>query len=203
MNEQELELYYRFIRVVGERITDHFEDQKEYLHCKKGCSMCCEQGQYPCSKLEYEFLSIGFGTLDEDTRLQIVQNILELKEQQKNCKDEKFFYRCPFLINNECSIYKFRPIICRTFGLAYFKYDYKNEKILETINFPFCIEHNKNYSDVYNKETNCLSTEKYKQLGYKNEPKTYNFSRNFLIKEVGEKMLNLDFGETKAIIDWL
>ena len=43
-----------------------------------------------------------------------VQKILK---ERKNYKGEQFLYNCPFLINNSCCIYKYRGIVCRTFGL--------------------------------------------------------------------------------------
>ena len=55
-----MEKYFQFIRVIMERINAHFEAQKEYIHCKEGCALCCKNGEYPCSELEFEFIKLGF-----------------------------------------------------------------------------------------------------------------------------------------------
>ena len=83
MVEQErMDKFYQFIRVIMERINAHFENQKEYIHCKEGCSFCCEKGEYPCSELEFEFLKIGFMTLDRETQQKIVDETIKLKEEK-------------------------------------------------------------------------------------------------------------------------
>ena len=56
----QIENYLQFLRVLNIRLNEHFENQKEYIHCKEGCSNCCKNGQYPCSKFEFEFLKFGF-----------------------------------------------------------------------------------------------------------------------------------------------
>ena len=49
---------------------------------------------------------------------------------------------CPFLINKECSLYKYRPIICRVHGLAYI---YKDNNV----KLPHCVNEGKNFSKQY------------------------------------------------------
>lgn len=49
--------------------------------------------------------------------------------------------KCPFLINRECSVYPYRPIICRVHGLAYL-----TDGIVKT---PYCANEGKNYANVY------------------------------------------------------
>jgi Fe-S-cluster containining protein len=202
MVEQErMDKFYQFIRVIMERINSHFEDQKEYIHCKEGCSLCCEKGEYPCSELEFEFLKIGFTGLDKETQQQIVNNVIQLKAEKEQCADKLFMHKCPFLINHRCSVYPFRMIICRTFGLSYYdKDEYEKRNVLKV---PFCIEQGLNYSEVYDQKNKSFSTELFKKTGYKNEPLTYNLGVEFLVKKFGQEIMNLDFGEFKRLIDWL
>ena len=202
MVEQErMDKFYQFIRVIMERINSHFEDQKEYIHCKEGCSLCCEKGEYPCSELEFEFLKIGFMTLDRETQQQIVDNTIKLKQEKENFTGKMLMHKCPFLINHRCSVYPYRMIICRTFGLSYYDKDEYTEK--NTLKVPFCIEQSLNYSEVYDQENKTFSTELFKKTGYKNEPLTYNLGVEFLVKKFGQEIMNLDFGEFKRLIDWL
>ena len=173
MDEKELEAYCQFLRVVNKRINEHFEDQKEFICCKEGCAQCCKNAQYPCSKLEFEFLKIGFISLPLEQQKIIISNIEKIKNEVKEHKEGKFTYTCPFLINDRCSVYNFRMIICRTFGLAYYE------------------------------ESNSLSSKKKEELHYKNEPVAYNLDMKNLKKKFGKDIMHLDFGEEKALIDWL
>jgi len=40
-------------------------------------------------------------------------------EKRRDGKKFKYFYRCKFLRNGKCSIYKFRPRMCRNYGIKY------------------------------------------------------------------------------------
>ena len=201
IDKERMDKFYQFIRVIMERINAHFEDQKEYIHCKEGCSLCCEKGEYPCSELEFEFLKIGFMSLDRATQQQIVDNTIQLKAEKDKCPDKIFMHKCPFLINHRCSVYSYRMIICRTFGLSYYdKDEYEKRNVLKV---PFCIEQGLNYSEVYDQKNKSFSTELFKKTGYKKEPLTYNLGVEFLVKKFGQEIMNLDFGEFKRLIDWL
>ncbi len=201
VDKERMEKFYQFIRVIMERINSHFEDQKEYIHCKEGCSLCCEKGEYPCSELEFEFLKQGFSLLDKDIQQQIVENIVQLKKEKAEFDGKLFMHKCPFLINHRCSVYPFRMIICRTFGLSYYEKATYEEK--NTLKVPFCIEQGLNYSEVYDKENQTFSTELFKKTGYKKEPLTYNLDVEFLVKKFGQEIMDLDFGEFKRLLDWL
>ena len=199
MKDGQFEDYFNFIMMLQNKINKHFENQKEYIHCKEGCDMCCSEGQYPCSELEFEFLKIGFSLLDESTKQQIFENIDKLKKDFANFKGEKFLYACPFLINHRCSVYNFRMIICRTFGLPFFV----EENGKNRLKVPFCVERGLNYSEVYDAKKNIFTTELFKKMGYKNEPLASNFGLDFIINKLGTESMKLDFGEEKTLVDWL
>ena len=202
MDNYNLEIYEKFIRVITGRINEHFEEQKEYLCCKEGCALCCQSGQYPCTSLELEYLSLGFSYLPQEIQEKIYSNIDKIKKEKADFKGEKFLYTCPFLIDNKCGVYNHRLIVCRTFGLIYFNEDAEVSKI-NPLKVPFCFEKGLNYSKVYDKEKNNLSVKKCKEQGYKNEPIAYNLNFKQYREKVGKNMLNLDFGEEKSLIDWL
>jgi Fe-S-cluster containining protein len=72
---------------------------KEDVSCKKGCSYCC----YCIPKVsltEIKFIIDKYGFPDVEL----------IKEMEKNGK-------CIYLINDECSIYDARPILCRGYGV--------------------------------------------------------------------------------------
>ena len=202
MEEKAFEKYCQFIRVISGLINEHFEDQKEYIHCKEGCSYCCKNGEYPCSRLEFEFLKIGFTTLPIDIQQKIINKVVRLKAEKSVFQGEKFVHECPFLIDDKCSVYNFRMIICRTFGLAYYEQSEDPEKP-STIKSPFCMEQGLNYSDVFDKETKTFSREKYIQSGHKKEPVAYNLGLENLKTKFGKEVMDLDFGETKALLEWM
>ena len=79
MKENQIEEYCQFIRVIQSRIDEHFEKQKEYIHCKEGCAYCCKNGEYPCSELEFEFIKLGFMALEKEIQQKIIDKVLKLK----------------------------------------------------------------------------------------------------------------------------
>lgn len=202
MDNEIFEKYFQFLRVITKNINEHFENQKEYICCREGCSHCCENGDYPCSNLEFECLQLGFYPVDAETKNIVQQNINKLKEEKANFSGKKFMHRCPFLVNNRCCVYNFRPIICRTFGLAYVEMK-DDGKTISSLKIPFCVNMGLNYSEVYDKEKNALSSVLYKQKGYNTEPVAFNLDTRTLIQKVGHDMLDLDFGDIKPLIDWL
>ena len=123
--------YEGFIKELDIRLKGYFESFGDNIKCKRGCSDCCERGDYPLSDVELAYLMQGFTELD-------IHRKAEVKENIKNMVKGGV---CPFLINKECSVYSHRPIICRVHGLAYF---YKDKKV----KIPYCVNNGKNFSDV-------------------------------------------------------
>ena len=200
MKSGQFDEFCDFLELITGKINKFFDNQKEYIRCKEGCSLCCREGEYPCSELEYEFLRLGVALLPVETQKQITQKVLKIKEDRKNAiPGIPFEYECPFLFDNKCSIYKYRMIICRTFGLPYY-IDVNGEQKMKT---PFCVHHNLNYSEVYDPERNIFSKELFAQKGFKNEPVAFNLSLSFILNRLGKEGMGLDFGEEKSLIDWL
>ncbi len=191
-----LEDYLLYIAYLNKKLGGFFEAQSPYIFCKRGCAKCCQNGEYPFSRLEYNFIMIGFSKLTEDVRKNILQKVKKIKKEKAEF-GEGYTYECPFLINNECSVYDFRGIICRGFGLLAI-----NEGGLTKI--PFCAFEGLNYSNVVEPDTKIISTEKYKKLGDNvPEPLAYNVSYKFLTSKNIEENFKINFGERKALIDWI
>lgn len=159
--------YSDFIQSLDLKLAEYFSAHKEYIQCKIGCSACCEKGDYPLSALELEYLMKGYIALNSDTK-QIVQN--QIKTMKKGGA-------CPFLIDKKCSIYPYRPIICRVHGLAYICKEH-------TVKLPYCVNYGKNYSNVY-KNNEFLITPILAKLDTPN-----------LLKDC-------DYGEIKNLYDWI
>lgn len=159
--------YTDFLKNLDKRLEKYFELHKEYVCCKKGCSFCCEKGDYPLSQAELEYIMIGFSKLNDQQKIKVQKNI---KLMQKGGK-------CPFLINKECAIYQFRPIICRVHGLAYLCKE-------NMVKVPYCVNNNKNYSKVYDDGQININ------------PIAENLDTSAIIK-------NLDFGEIRNLAEWV
>ncbi len=103
--------------------------------CSKGCSFCCYQvirmfpvEEAPISKYVEDQLSSEIKTtikanlekwlsfLDDNTPNKQL-NEHDINEFSKIAASQKI--ACPFLINHECSIYKVRPLVCRTHYVKY------------------------------------------------------------------------------------
>ncbi len=181
--------YKKFLEVVDDDLRKIFEYQSEYIVCTKGCAHCCKRGDFPTSELEFKYLSIGYEDLDNETKILIQKNIEELKNSNTQS------YTCPFLINNSCSIYQHRPLVCRAFGVL-------TEDSKGNPSFPFCTTLGLNFGKIYDKEKQHLSSELVHKNNYKIFPKIFRLSNNVIMNLPLAKELNLNFGETKILIDF-
>ena len=134
-------------------------------------------------------MDIGLPEIDG---IEATKRIKETKSQS----DKNFVHDCPFLINNECSVYNFRSILCRSFGLMSINNDGGATKI------PLCAYEGLNYSNVIDTKTQTISQEKFDKLDIAEEPLAYNISYPFLTSKEIEKNFEINFGDKKPLIDW-
>ncbi|MBQ9244675.1 YkgJ family cysteine cluster protein [bacterium] len=179
-----------FLQSIDSDLKKIFEYQQEYICCKNGCSFCCEQGDYPLSKLEFEYLMEEFAKLDNKIKIQIYQNIIEIKQADEES------YKCPFLINHSCSVYSHRPFVCRTFGVL-------TEDSKGNPAFPSCATKGLNFSQIYDEEKQHLSVELVEKNHFKIFPKIFRLNNKVIMNLPFAKELNIDFGEAKRLIDFL
>ena len=159
--------YKVFLKDLDERLQKYFELHKEHINCCLGCSSCCETGDYPLSQIELEYLMQGFANLSDGNKIQVQNNIKNIVKGGA----------CPFLINKKCSIYPFRPIICRVHGLAYLCSD-------GVVKVPYCAKDGKNYTTVY------------KDGEIEINPIKENLDTQNLLKD-------FVFGEIRNLFDWI
>ena len=159
--------YTDFLKDLDKRLEKYFELHKEHIQCRAGCSSCCEAGDYPLSAIELEYLMQGYVRLTNDDKIIVQNNIKNIVKGGK----------CPFLINKKCSVYQYRPIVCRTHGLAYICHD-------KVVKVPFCAKEGKNYTNVYNDGEIAIN------------PIKENLDTQSLLKD-------FDFGEIRNLIDWI
>ncbi|MBE7710946.1 MAG: YkgJ family cysteine cluster protein [Cyanobacteria bacterium SIG31] len=190
--------YKKYLNTVNSVLEKYFEEQKEFICCKKGCSHCCERGQYPLTEIEFKYLLLGFFKIEENERMNVIRRIKKLKFEYDSCENKaEFLYRCPFLSEEkECLIYDYRALICRTFGLIT-----QHESGKYTL--PFCQKLGLNYAQVYDENTKKLDYEKVEKQGYKSIPGAYRTSLKRLISPDFIKEKKIVFGELKNLIEWL
>lgn len=181
--------------MLNEKLERFFAKQKPYIFCKPGCSKCCENAQYPFTQIEFEYIKMGFNALPYNIKDQISKNIEQTLKAKHKSKEKPFAYVCPFLINNFCSVYNYRGIICRTFGLM-------NVDEEMGTNIPFCAYDGLNYSNVFDKEKQIISKDMYKTLGIDEEPLAFNVRYKFLTDNDFAKGFGFEFGPVKPLIDW-
>ena len=175
-----LKKYERFLKDFDKKLKKYFSQQSEHICCKEGGSGCCEIGDYPFTQLEMMYLMEGFKNLPTETKIQVKNNLMAIK---KNRFSTHLFYKCPFLINKKCSVYKYRGLTCRTFGLAYL-IDKKTVKVPECANEGLC------YSKVY-KDGELVT-----------EPIKENLSLLKITNSQLAKSHKLEFGESRSLVDW-
>lgn len=74
--------YEKFLSYLNERLERFFSQQKEYICCKEGCSLCCKTGVYPISEIEFLYLKSALSELDYELRVKILDKILQLKKEK-------------------------------------------------------------------------------------------------------------------------
>ncbi len=196
-----LKNYLIYLDYINVKIQQIFEAQKTYICCKKGCAKCCRQARFPYSRIEFEHIYQGLLALAPDIQQQVLGNVdkIIIEKQKHNCENpqEKFLYDCPFLINNECSVYDNRGLICRIFGLLTFVNREEKE-----LNIPFCAYEGLNYSGVIDKVQNKVSKQKSGNTELSPDVMAYNLDYSTLINEKNAKIFGIEFGEVKPLVEW-
>lgn len=185
-----IENYEKFLASVDDDLRKIFDYQREYIACKEGCAHCCKRGDYPMSELEYKYLMIGFEQLSETQKSQIKANMEVAKTSDRES------YVCPFLIEDSCSVYQYRPLVCRAFGVL-------TEDSKGNPAYPFCTTLGLNFGKIYDKEKQHLSSDLVAQNGYKIFPKIFRLSNKVIMNLPLAKELNIDFGKAKKMVDFL
>ena len=94
------------------KMIDHVKTN-ETISCKRGCSHCCKHNQLITS--DEADLLVRVGKIDKEY----------LEMQLEFCEDPEFWWKlpyvyskCMFLDNDQCTVYKNRPSICRNHAVS-------------------------------------------------------------------------------------
>lgn len=97
--KQYFEQYENLREVIDKRSSDLSKKHSKHMSCKAGCDLCC---------MDYSIFPIEF------------YYIAEQLKKSSSCPGTNTVAKpeeCIFLVKQLCTIYKYRPIICRTHGL--------------------------------------------------------------------------------------
>ncbi|MDD3013880.1 MAG: YkgJ family cysteine cluster protein [Candidatus Gastranaerophilales bacterium] len=192
--------YENYLEKINKKLDKHFNSQKEFIKCETGCSICCKNSYYPVSELEYKYIKIGIDknfneeqkeSLNKKT-IQIIKDRKKFLEENSNILD--FYYECPFLTDNLCSIYEYRGLICRLHGLIYKDIENPNKH-----NAPYCMTIGFNYANVWDEQNKIFSDKKVEKLGLKARPEAYDLSYSSIMKQAGD----IEFGNVSMLVEWI
>ena len=107
-----LEMYRQLIEGVDDLTSQLNERYKAHLQCGAGCSGCCHH-HLSVFAVEAAVLTEAMQALSEDKQDRIRQQANEVQAREAKGKA----VACPLLVDNLCSVYESRPLICRTQGL--------------------------------------------------------------------------------------
>lgn len=131
------ELSKEYYKAVDKRIKKIIKNQN--LACRISCSKCCEDIHFLLPRIEIDNIVIALNNFNDSNVKDIIgQKIKFLYENYKHKainanynfdnsidgvnyvlsvfkRESEIIYNCPFLIENKCSIYENRPVICRTY----------------------------------------------------------------------------------------
>jgi len=101
----------------------------ERIRCRRGCEDCCHQ-LFQITELEAAFVSRGVQQLPAGEREALRLRAKVYQEQRAelvarrgqveswgSLQPEGLRLPCPALVDGACTIYEFRPMICRKFGI--------------------------------------------------------------------------------------
>lgn len=169
-----LKHYELFLQEFDKKLARYFDNPN--IMCKKGCSYCCKNADFPFSRLEAEYLMSGFLNLENHVKNKIKENISKIKQQNLSA------YDCPFLIEDMCCLYKYRGLVCRTYGLCYLTDD-------GIAKLPDCANFGLNYSKVFKNGTVA-------------DPIKENLRIDKIFQTDLAQKYDLVSGEIRRLIDW-
>lgn len=112
---ESIESYKEFISKIDQLTEEIKQEYSNEINCKESCCACCNN-IFNVSIVEGIYLQEGFKKLDYEIQETIIQNLHSIKKSIEEKPDNKEFIHCPLLLNKRCSLYTYRPVICRTFG---------------------------------------------------------------------------------------
>ena len=109
------------LRSLQEKASDFFAQYEKKYHqemkCTSGCSHCCIDGLSIFS-WEAELIREWFASLEKEEAKRTIQKWKNKDDSTFTNVEGESSSPCCFLVDDQCSIYPRRPIICRTQGMG-------------------------------------------------------------------------------------
>jgi len=105
------------------RMDQHYKEAAE--HYGFGCAgcdeNCCQTRFYHHTFLEYLYLKMGYDRLGDDKRKVIAERSLTVVRKTRVIEERRMPVRlmCPLNFEGACSLYPYRPMICRLHGIPH------------------------------------------------------------------------------------
>lgn len=107
---------------------DEMRRRHPWWPCNKGCSDCCYFSTFLVSEYEFAYMRRGIALLPKNRREKIVLRAKEIAQQHivpyapvthwapvvQALQYRRI--RCPLLFGGACSVYPYRPTVCRLYG---------------------------------------------------------------------------------------
>lgn len=135
MKTEETFVHYKKLLTDVELLTESLQKRfSKEITCHLGCTSCCYQ-QLNLFQIEADFIAKAVKELAPETQKKLFLAAQAIKTQTNTSE------ACPMLDGLACSIYEFRPIICRTHGFPIsFKDDESQELFLDVCPLNFSEE---------------------------------------------------------------
>ncbi len=104
--------YHQLIEQVNRLAARLSSQYARHLVCRSGCSGCCHH-HLSVFAVEAAAVRAAVDALPESLHQQLAQQARDVLKMEARGEPAV----CPMLVNDRCSIYELRPLICRTQGL--------------------------------------------------------------------------------------
>lgn len=124
--------YNSYLKVAAEWEAEFARNRTLYgekIHCRKGCCDCCSQ-LFQITEIEAAYVSRGVKLLPETRQEELKKRAQEYQKQREKLLESRNIpdawgtlpppglrLTCPALQDGTCSIYEYRPLICRKYGI--------------------------------------------------------------------------------------
>ena len=123
IRRQTIEPYFRKLNVLFEAMDQAYVSiANQYGFDCKGCEdSCCQTLFYHHTLVEYLYLKEGFDGISDEQKKMVVQRAQQATQQMATQVEgsNKIRIMCPLNEKDLCSLYPYRPMICRLHGISH------------------------------------------------------------------------------------
>lgn len=136
--EEILNRYQQLLETVDRWFARFQERAADQVRCVRGCSACC-RGLFDITLLDARLLQAGFARLpvaqQETALVKARERLAQLQDKWpgfdhpftlNHLPDEEWVEMpeddetpCPLLVDDQCLVYEYRPLICRSHGIPH------------------------------------------------------------------------------------